>query len=105
MGVRDEAQMARGGIMEEVTRQGKDLVRKSRGELKMELIETRPGDELLKPGGQKFIKIETFSNQNTFSQNQTFQSNQNINANAFSQKIFNTHKFSKSPKMFEAKPL
>ena len=55
MGVRDEAQMARGGIMEEVTRQGKDLVRKSRGELKMELIETRPGDELLKPGGQKLI--------------------------------------------------
>ena len=83
MGVRDEAQMARGGIMEEVTRQGKNLVRKSRGHLKMELIETRPGDELLKPGGQKLIKIK--------------KGNQNINANAFSQKIFNTHKFSKSP--------
>ena len=97
MGVRDEAQMARGGIMEEVTRLGNDLVRKSIGELKMELIETRPGDELLKPGGQKLIKIKTFSNLNKISQNQTFQSNQNINANAFSQKIFNTHKFSKSP--------
>ena len=74
MGVRDEAQMARGGIMEEVTRQGNDLVRKSRGKLKMELIETRPGDELLKPGGQKLIKIKTFSNLNKISQNQTFQS-------------------------------
>ena len=60
MGVREEAQMARGGIMEEVTRLGNDLVRKSIGELKMELIETRPGDELLKPGGQKLIKIKTF---------------------------------------------
>ena len=66
MGVREEAQMARGGIMEEVTRQGKNLVRKSRGHLKMELSETRPGDELLKPGGQKLIKIKTFLKQNTF---------------------------------------
>lgn len=62
MGVRDEAQMARGGIIEEVMRQGKDLVRKSRGHLKMELSETRPGDELLKPVAEgKFLLLELFS--------------------------------------------